>query len=333
MDNVFIIAEAGVNHNGSLEQALKLIDVASDAGADAVKFQSFKASKLLLPNTEKANYQKNNTAKEESSFDLLRRLELSEASHQTLRDYCKKKSITFMSTPFDLDSIDLLVALDCRIFKIASGEITNRPYLEKIGQLNQEIILSTGMACLGEIEDALNVITQAGTAKNKITVLHATTEYPAPYHDVNLRAMQTIAQAFQIRVGYSDHTKGIEIPLAAVAMGARVIEKHFTLDRTLPGPDHIASIEPHELRQMIASIRNIEQAMGSAEKKAGPSELQNKALVRKSIVTSQAISQGAILDASNIAIKRPGHGLSPMRWYEVLGTAAKRDYSINECID
>lgn len=322
-----------MNHNGSLELAKKLIDVASEAGADAVKFQTFKTELCITKNAVKADYQIENTGNsQETQFEMVKKLELSEAMHYELIAYCQQKNIMFLSTPFDHDSIELLNKLGLEIFKIPSGEITNLPYLRHIGSLNKQVILSTGMANLGEIEAALNVLTQAGTAKEKITVLHANTEYPTPMQDVNLKAMQTIGQAFDIAVGYSDHTLGIEVDVAAVALGASVIEKHFTLDKTMEGPDHKASLEPDELKAMVSAIRNIEQALGSSIKQPSPSESKNKPIARKSLVAKTAIKQGETFNAENLCIKRPGHGISPMRWDEIIGTKAQRDYAEDELI-
>jgi len=330
--SVFIIAEAGVNHNGSLELAKKLIDVAADAGADAVKFQTFKADKLVSRTAQKAQYQKQTTDASESQYEMIKKLELDEAAHHELIAYCKTKNILFLSTPFDHESIKLLNDLGMKIFKIPSGEITNLPYLRHIGSLCKEVILSTGMADLGEIEDTLDILVSSGTPKEQITVLHATTEYPCPIEDVNLRAMQTIASAFGIKVGYSDHTNGIEVPIAAVAMGASVIEKHFTLDCAMEGPDHKASLEPHELNAMVSAIRNIEKALGSGIKKPSPSEAKNISIARKSIVASGGISKGELLTAENITVKRPGNGISPMRLDEIIGTVALKDYQEDELI-
>lgn len=330
----FIIAEAGVNHNGSLELAKKLIDVASEAGADAVKFQTFKAEKLVSRYAPKAEYQKKKTTADESQLEMVKKLELDAAAHKTLIDYCKNKNIRFLSTPFDLESIDLLSELGLDIFKIPSGEITNLPYLRKIGALKKEIILSTGMADLGEIEDALDVLMEVGTELEDITVLHCNTEYPTPTHDVNLRAMLTIKAAFPgIQVGYSDHTLGIEIPIAAVAMGATVIEKHFTLDKNMEGPDHRASLEPDELKAMVCAIRNIEKALGSGIKKPSPSELKNILIARKSIVAARNIQKGESFTEENLTIKRPGTGITAMRWDEVLKMKATRDFNADEIID
>ena len=331
--SVFIIAEVGVNHNGSLNLAKQLVDVASLCGADAVKFQTFKASTLVTKTARQADYQTANTQKEESQFDMLTRLELSEADHQDLFEYCGLKNIEFMSTPFDLHSIQFLAELGVKRFKIPSGEITNYPYLNLIGSFNKEIILSTGMANLGEVEAAIQVLLDAGTEQHKITVLHATTDYPTQMTDVNLRAMQTMAQAFKFPVGYSDHTPGIEVPTAAVALGASVIEKHFTLDRNLPGPDHKASLEPDEFKAMVVAIRNIEIALGDGVKRASPNEAKNKPIARKSIVAKQDIQAGNVFTLENLTTKRPGAGISPMRWHEVLGKTANRAFVTDELIE
>lgn len=332
MSSVFIIAEAGVNHNGSIELAKKLIDVATESGADAVKFQTFKADKLVSKTAQKADYQKQTTSTGESHYEMIKKLELDEAAHGTLIRYCNDKKIMFLSTPFDHDSIDLLNSYGMPIFKIPSGEITNLPYLRHIGRLGKEIILSTGMADIGEIEDALDVLLTAGTPKDKISVLHATTEYPCPIDEVNLRAMQTIRDTFAVKVGYSDHTQGIEVPIAAVAMGARIIEKHFTLDCTMEGPDHKASLEPAVLKAMVMAIRHVERAIGSGIKKPTASELRNISVARKSIVAAVPILKGEIFTEKNLTIKRPGMGLDPMRWDEVMGTAAICDYQPDEAI-
>ena len=332
MNKVFIIAEAGVNHNGSVDLAKKLIDAAAISGADAVKFQTFKAENLVLKNTQKANYQKQNTDASESQFDMIKKLELDVERHKELIAYCCEKDIMFLSTPFDIKSIDLLSDLGLQIFKIASGEITNLPYLRHIGSLKKQVILSTGMSNLKEIGYALNVLTNSGTSKEKITVLHANTMYPTPMEDVNLNAMLTIHKNFDVAIGYSDHTLGIEVDIAAVAIGAKVIEKHFTLDKTMDGPDHKASLEPEELKEMVGAIRNIEKALGSSEKKPSPSETVNIEVVRKSIVASQLIKKGDKLSNKNITTKRPGTGISPMRWDEIIGTPAKKDYLLDELI-
>lgn len=330
--SIFIIAEAGVNHNGSLELAKKLIDAAADAGADAVKFQTFKADNLVSKTAQKAEYQKQTTKTDESQYDMIKKLELDETAHHQLIAHCKTKNILFLSTPFDHESIELLNNLGMDIFKVPSGEITNQPYLSHIGSLGKEVILSTGMADLGEIEDALDILTSAGTSKENITILHATTEYPCPIEEVNLRAMQTIAEAFGIQTGYSDHTNGIEVPIAAAAMGAVVIEKHFTLDRMMEGPDHQASLEPDELNKMVRAIRNIEKAMGDGIKKATPSETKNKIVARKSIVASRSIKKGETFNSENITVKRPGNGISPMRYNEIIGTMAQKNYHEDDLI-
>jgi N,N'-diacetyllegionaminate synthase len=332
MNKVFIIAEAGVNHNGSLELAKKLVDVAVDAGADAVKFQTFKADKLVSKNAQKAEYQKHTTSEDESQYEMIKNLELDENAHRVLISYCNEKKIMFLSTPFDHDSIDLLNSFEMPIFKIPSGEITNLPYLRHVGSLGKEIVLSTGMADLGEIEDAIDALMQAGVPKDKITVLHATTEYPCPIEEVNLLAMQTIKAAFGIKVGYSDHTQGIEVPIAAVAMGASVIEKHFTLDRAMEGPDHKASLVQAELKAMVQGIRRVSDALGSGIKRPSKSEEKNMTVARKSIVASRPIKLGEIFSVDNLMIKRPGSGISPMRWDEMIGRLAQKDYQSDDFI-
>ena len=329
----FIIAEAGVNHNGSLELAKKLVDAAKEAGADAVKFQTFKTEKLVSKFADKAEYQKRFTNANESQLDMVKKLELSYEAFEEIYKYCKEKGISFLSSPFDLESIDFLASLGLEIFKIPSGEITNLPYLEKIGKLKKKIIISTGMAYLGEIEAALNILIQSGTKKEDIIVLHCNTEYPTPYEDVNLRAMLTIKEAFKIRIGYSDHTPGLEIPIAAVAMGAEVIEKHFTLDRNMEGPDHKASLEPIELVNMVSAIRNIEKAMGDGIKKPSSSEIKNIMIARKSIVAARKIRAGEAFTEENLTVKRPGTGISPMQWNSILGKHANRDYEQDEVIE
>jgi len=333
MKKVFIIAEAGVNHNGSIELAKKLIDVAVDAGVDAVKFQTFKAEKLVSKDAKKAQYQsKNINDGDNSQYNMLKKLELDIDTHHKLISYCNSRNIMFLSTPFDHDSIELLNILGLEIFKIPSGEITNLPYLRKIGSLNRRVILSTGMADIGEIEDAIDILVEAGTKKENITVLHANTMYPTPMEDVNLNAMVTIGKTFDVAYGYSDHTLGIEVDIAAVALGASCIEKHFTLDKTMEGPDHKASLEPHELRIMVKAIRNIELALGSSVKKPSKSEMPNKEVVRKSIVASCNIKKGEILTKDNLTVKRPGNGINPIRWDEVVGTVAQKDYKVDEMI-
>ncbi|MBT6524129.1 MAG: N-acetylneuraminate synthase [Kordiimonadaceae bacterium] len=332
MSKVFIIAEAGVNHNGSTELAKKLIDVAVHSGADAIKFQTFKAENLVSKKAQKAEYQKQTTDSKESQFEMIKKLELDVDTHQALMAYCAEKNILFLSTPFDHDSINLLNKLGLDIFKIPSGEITNSPYLKQIGALNKQVILSTGMANLGEIEAALAVLVSAGTQRKRITVLHANTMYPTPMEDVNLKAMQTIGQAFDIAYGYSDHTLGIEVDIAAVAMGASVIEKHFTLDKTMEGPDHKASLEPDELKAMVKAIRNIELALGSRVKQVSNSERPNMAVARKSLIAKIDIKQGEQFTENNLTIKRPGAGISPMRWDEVIGQTAQKNYLADDLI-
>lgn len=327
-----IIAEAGVNHNGDLGMALALVDAAAEAGADWVKFQTFSAERLVTRHTPKADYQRQNTGSDEGQFEMLRRLELTEGMHHQLMARCAEKGIGFLSTGFDTASVDLLVGLGIRLFKIPSGEITNLPYLRHIGRQQGDVILSTGMATLGEIEAAIDVLEQAGTPRSRIVVLHCTTEYPTPMAEVNLRAMNHLGTAFGVQVGYSDHTPGIEIPIAAVALGATLIEKHFTLDRQLPGPDHQASLEPHELRQMVTAIRHIEIALGDGIKRPSPSEARNRPIARKSIVAARAIRQGEAFSADNLCVKRPGTGLSPMRWDELIGQPAIADFAPDELI-
>ncbi len=330
--SVFIIAEAGVNHNGSVTLAKQLIDVAAEAGADAVKFQTFKTEQLVSRNAKKADYQLEHTDVGESQFDMIKKLELDIQTHRELIAYCQKRRIMFLSTPFDHESIIMLHDLALPIFKIPSGEITNLPYLRAIGALKKEVILSTGMATLGEIETALNILVDAGTCLHHITVLHANTMYPTPMEDVNLHAMVTIGKALNVAYGYSDHTLGIEVDIAAVALGASVIEKHFTLDKTMPGPDHKASLEPDELKAMVRSIRNIECALGDGVKKPSRSELPNRAVARKSIVANRSIAKGECFSEENLAVKRPGTGMSPMRWDEIIGTDASRNYEMDELI-
>jgi N,N'-diacetyllegionaminate synthase len=332
-NRTLIIAEAGVNHNGHLKLARQLIDVAAQAGADLVKFQTFNANRLATRNARKADYQARAAENNESQYEMLRRLELSDEMHRELIAHCKVRGIGFFSTGFDIESIDLLVSLGQDCFKIPSGEITNLPYLRHVGRLGKAVILSTGMSIMGEIEAAIDVLEQAGTPRANITVLHCTTEYPTPMAEVNLRAMQSIHSAFGVAVGYSDHTSGIEVAIAAVAMGAAVIEKHFTLDRNLPGPDHKASLEPGELKAMVAAIRNIEIALGDGIKRLTPSEARNKPIARKSLVASQPIKASEVFSAQNITAKRPGTGISPMRWDQVLGCKAPHDFMPDEMIE
>ena len=333
MKHTFIIAEAGVNHNGSIEIAIKLIDAAKEANADAVKFQSFRADKLVSSNADKAEYQKQTTDSSESQYEMIKKLELSIDDHNKLYAYCNKIGILFLSSPFDLESIDLINDLGLDIFKVPSGEIINLPYLKKIGRLNKNVILSTGMSDLGEIEDALDVLTENGTDINRITVLHCNTEYPTLFEDVNLKAMLTIKNSFDVKVGYSDHTEGIEVPIAAVALGAEVIEKHLTLDRNMGGPDHKASLEPDEFKKMVTAIRNIEKTLGRGIKKPSPSEQKNIRIARKSLIAIKDIKKGEGFTEENVGIKRPGKGISPMRWDEVIGKTAIRDFKLDELIE
>jgi N,N'-diacetyllegionaminate synthase len=328
-----IIAEAGVNHNGDIKLAKQLIDAAVIAGADIVKFQTFNAGRLVTRTAKKADYQISTTSGGESQYEMLCRLELKEEMHHELIAYCKKCDIGFLSTAFDIESIDFLLSLGQECFKIPSGEITNLPYLRHIGQIGKNIILSTGMSTMGDVEAAIDVLERAGTPRSKLTVLHCTTEYPTPMNEVNLRAMQTIRSAFDVAVGYSDHSQGIEVSIAAVALGASVIEKHFTLDHNLPGPDHKASLEPDQLKAMIDACRNVEIALGDGVKRLTPSETKNKPIVRKSLVASRAIRAGEIFTVENLATKRPGIGISPMRWDDILGQSARRDFLIDELIE
>ena len=328
-----IIAEAGVNHNGDLELAKQIVKAAANAGADLVKFQTFTAERLAIDSAPKADYQNQTTDQKQSQFAMLRQLELSAEMHEQLIVYCSKQGIGFFSTGFDLQSVDYLASLGADRFKIPSGEITNLPYLRHVGAFGKPLILSTGMATLGEIEAALDVIEAAGTNRSKVTVMHCNTEYPTPMQDVNLRAMCSIRDAFGVAVGYSDHTLGIEVPIAAVALGATVIEKHLTLDRNLAGPDHKASLEPDEFAAMVRVIRNIEQAMGDGTKRPSPSESKNKSIARKSLVAARSIKAGERFTPENLTAKRPGTGVSPMRWDEVMGRTATRDYGSDEMIE
>ena len=332
-ETTLIIAEAGVNHNGSMETAKQLVDAAVEAGADIVKFQTFSADLLVTSSAIKAEYQSRTTDATESQHSMLRKLELSREMHVELIAYCRQCSIEFFSTGFDTQSIDMLVELGLEKFKIPSGEITNLPYLRHIGKYGKPVILSTGMSNLGEIEAALDILEASGTLRNQVTVLHCNTEYSTPMKDVNLRAMLSIGEAFGVAFGYSDHTLGIEVPIAAVALGARVIEKHFTLDCNLPGPDHRASIEPDELRAMVLAIRNIEKALGDGIKRPSSSELKNKPIVRKSLVAATAILAGECFSETNLAIKRPGTGISPMLWDKILERTAPRNFAPDELIE
>lgn len=332
MSKTLIIAEAGVNHNGDINIAKKLIDVASEAGADYVKFQTFKAENLVQRNAEKATYQVENTGNNDSQFEMLKKLELTYENHAVLIDYCKSKNIKFLSTAFDFESIDFLKnKLD--FYKIPSGEITNLLYLEKVAKLNLAVVMSTGMASMEEVKAALNVLLKNGVKKGSITVLHCNTEYPTPMEDVNLTAMLSIKKELSVKIGYSDHTLGIEIPIAAVALGAEVIEKHFTLDRTMVGPDHKASLEPNELKAMVLAIRNIEIALGDGIKRPSMSEQKNIVVARKSIVAIENIKKGDVFSIENISVKRPGNGISAMRWQDVVGMTAVRDFKEDELIE
>ena len=330
--SVFIIAEAGVNHNGSISIAKRLIDIAAKAGADAVKFQTFKTENLVTKKAKKANYQKKNSNKDQSQFHMLKKLELTPLMHKRLLSYSKKKNILFLSSPFDLSSIDFLNNLKLKIFKIPSGEITNLPYLKKIGGLNKKIILSTGMSNMNEIKNALNILVKSGTKKKNITVLHANTEYPTPIRDVNLRSMLSIGKILNVNFGYSDHTLGFEVSVAAVALGASCIEKHFTLNSNMRGPDHRASLEPKELTKMINAIRNIEIALGSSIKRPSKSEMPNIKIVRKSLVASQDIKKGEIFTEQNLTTKRPGTGLSPFKIIKFLGKRSLKNYKKDQQI-
>ena len=331
---VTIIAEAGVNHNGSVEMARRMVDVAHAAGVDYIKFQTFKTECIVNRSARKADYQRRNLGpdSDDSQFGMLKKLELGYDSFRGLSEYCISRGPRFLSTPFDLPSIDFLATLPMDYWKLPSGEITNLPYLQRIAALGKPVIMSTGMSTLQEIEDAVGVLCVGGLDISDITLLHCNTEYPTPMADVNLRAMETLRRTFGTRVGYSDHTVGIEVPVAAVAMGAEVIEKHFTLDKTMPGPDHKASLDPQELKAMVAAIRNIEQATGSADKHVSPSEAANIAIARKSIVAARDIKAGETFTEENITVKRPGNGISPMLWDSVIGQRATRDFPYDSLI-
>ena len=326
-----IIAEAGVNHNGSFELAKQLVDKAVEAGADIVKFQTCKAENVISRYADKAEYQKVTTGEADSQLEMVRKLMLTYEEYGKLKDYCDEKGIGFLSTAFDLPSVDYLHSIGMYMWKIPSGEITNLPLLIKIAELHEPIIMSTGMSELKEVEAAVNVLKQHGAGQ--ITLLHCTTEYPAPYADVNLKAMETMREAFDLPVGYSDHTRGIEIPTAAVALGACVIEKHFTLDRNMEGPDHKASLEPQELKAMVDAIRHVEVSIGDGVKKVSPSELKNQDIARKSIIAAKAIRKGDVFTIDNVTTKRPGSGINPMRWFELLGKTAKHDYEEDYLIE
>ena len=335
INKVLIIAEAGVNHNGDMLSAFRLIDAAVNAGVDYVKFQTFKTELCISKNAKKADYQINNTRDgQESQFDMVKKLELSHHQHEELIAYCNEKSINFFSTGFDLDSLNYLAKIGLKIVKIPSGEITNLPYLRKAAELFDEVILSTGMATMAEINDALNVFLTAGIGKERITILHCNTEYPTPMKDVNLKAMLSIEKEFGVKIGYSDHTLGIEVPIAAVALGATIIEKHFTLDKNLPGPDHAASLEPDELKNMVTAIRNIEKVIsGTGIKQPSESEMKNITVARKSIVAKINIEKGTIFTEENITTKRPGNGISAIKWDEILGNVAIKNFNEDDLIE
>ncbi len=328
--SITIIAEAGVNHNGSMELAKKMVEKAKEAGANYIKFQTFQPEKLVSKYADKAEYQKKTTGSEESQLEMLKKLALTQEDFRELKDYCEQVGIGFISTPFDLESIDFLESLDMDFWKIPSGEITNLPYLIKIAKTGRPIVMSTGMCQMEEIEDALTWLKNSGAGE--ITLLHCNTQYPTPMEDVNLNAMQSLKRQFRLSVGYSDHTQGIEVPIAAAALGATVIEKHFTLDQKMEGPDHRASLEPEELAAMVRGIRNIEKALGSGEKGVTSSEMANRGVARKSIVAARSIQEGEQFGEDNLTVKRPGNGISPMSWFEVLGKTAKRDYIEDELI-
>lgn len=333
MQKTIIIAEAGVNHNGDINIAKKLIEVASEAGADYVKFQSFIARDCVSKIAKKASYQLENTDENQSQLDMIKKLELDEKAHEELIKHCNKCGIKFLSTPFDLKSIELLARLNVELFKIPSGELTNYPYLKKIASYDKNIILSTGMATLLEIQNVLNVLTSNGIQREKITILHCNSEYPTPFEDVNLKAMQTLKETFDLPVGYSDHTLGISVPIAAVAMGACVIEKHFTLDKTMQGPDHQASLDINELKAMVKSIRDIEKALGDGVKKPSKSEMKNIDIVRKSLVAKKAIKKGECFSEENLTTKRPGNGICAMNYEKYIGKIAQKNYQEDELIN
>ena len=328
--SIYIIAEAGVNHNGSLELAHRMVEEAKLAGVDCIKFQTFVSENLVSGNAKKAEYQKKNTGNDESQLQMLKKLELSFEAFAELKQHCEKIGIDFLSTPFDFESIDFLDTLGVPFWKIPSGEVTNYPYLKRLAETGRDVVMSTGMCEVSEIEDAVAVLRKYGT--KKITLLHCNTEYPSPYCDVNLRAMDALREYFQVEVGFSDHTKGIEVAIAAAAMGAGMIEKHFTLDNRMEGPDHIASLNPQDLKQMVSSIRNVEKAMGKREKRVTPSEEKNRDVARKSIVAKCTIAKGESFTEQNLTVKRPGTGISPMRWQEVLGQKARQDFVEDELI-
>jgi N,N'-diacetyllegionaminate synthase len=332
-NHVFIIAEAGINHNGDMNLAYKLINVAANAKVDAIKFQTFNTDEELIKDTDKTKYQKKHTDSNESLYEMTKKLELNSKNHDELISYCKDKSILFLSSASDIPSLELLVEKNQKIWKIPSNLINDYPYLLKVGKMNQKVILSSGMSTLNEIESAIDLLVSSGTNKENITILQCNTEYPTPFEDVNLKAMLTIRDKLDVKVGYSDHTEGIEVSIAAVSMGAKVIEKHFTLDKSMIGPDHKASLEPNELISMVKAIRNIEKAFGSKEKTPSKSELKNKTITRKCIVSSVKIKKGDFFTESNITTKRPAIGINPMRWNEVIGQKALRDFNKNEPIE
>ena len=332
-DKVFIVAEAGINHNGKLENAIKLVDAASNAGADAVKFQTFIAEACISKNAPKAEYQNRNLESNESQLEMAKKLELNYESFKKIKEYCGQKNIEFLSTAFDIESLIMLMNLGQRIIKIPSGDITNLPFLKMIGSLRKEVIMSTGMCRLDEVKDALDILIKNGTKKENITILHCNTEYPTPMMDVNLKAMITIQDKLGVAVGYSDHTLGIEIPIAAVTLGATVIEKHLTLDNNLPGPDHRASIEPQELKSMVKAIRNIEKSMGDGIKQPSPSEIKNIPIARKSIVAKKIIKKGELFTEANLTVKRPGNGITPMAWDDYIGKYSNKTYQIDDLIE
>lgn len=331
MKNTYIIAEAGVNHNGNIVLAKKMVEIARKTGANAIKFQTFRAEKLVTKYARKALYQEKNSRNSETQLEMLKKLVLTEDQFLELKDYCAKLDLDFLSTPFDFESVDFLFQMGISQWKIPSGEITNLPYLIKIAKTKLPIILSTGMATLDEVAEAVAILKKYGS--NEIALLHCTTEYPAPFDEVNLRAMLTMREEFKLPIGYSDHTMGIEIPIAAVAMGATIIEKHFTLDRSMNGPDHQASLEPDELEQMVCAIRNVEKAFGDGIKKPAESEKKNIQIARKSIVAETRIKMGGTFTKDNLTVKRPGNGISPMKWFEVLGKRAARDFEEDELIE
>jgi len=333
MKNTLVIAEVGVNHNGDLETAKRLITEASNAGADVVKFQTFKTNSIATPSAEKANYQKLNTKNNSNQIEMLNKLELRDEEFVELSNHCKKNKIEFLSTAFDPESLDMLISLGIKRIKVPSGEITNFPFLKKIGSKNLPIILSTGMSTLGEIEDALNLLLNSGSLRKNITVLHCTSEYPAPYGAINLRAMNLIKNAFNVKIGYSDHTLGIEVSLAAVALGAKIIEKHITLDKNSYGPDHKASLEPKEFNKLVNGIRIIEKSLGDGIKRPTNNEISTSKLVRKSIVASKKIKKGEKFTEYNLTTKRPFTGISPMLWDQFIGKTSTKEYDVDDLIN